>query len=400
MNPGNRRFLRELQGVSLDDYRLDITVTRAEPLCDRYEWSFEVAARDAAGKASEAVTVHAMLLYGDAELDATSVENIQTVCDSDPHGVKDLEDNQVLKFMMGVDQLSPKLRDDNCRNPFLHLASSDVVLTEGIPCTTVYKTIQRKWSLLTHDSSCPVPDGIADAFPDQMITVGGFVNPNTGLPATPTFELQNQVYILPNEPEATISTHVTDYYRTGNEPMSQCGICDVEGIPGIYFSHTQPWECSEVGENTVSVMVLNRIGIKVTKTAIAKVIDDKPPNMFTKDHTVFLNEFGWLNEEDIVTVPDVDGGSWDNCGIELEVGPTPVYQCNDEGPQTVTLSAVDPSGNTNSMTQTIMVDDSARLGIDNDNEIMLPVMTDNMIGTLTIAFCDCNHCWFDCTDQI
>ena len=352
--------------------------------------SFEISVKDASGKLSEPITVHATLPYGDTVLEETTVESIQTICDSDPVGVDDLEDNQVLKFMMDVDSLSPKLRNDNCRSPFLYLTSSDSVQKEGLPCTTDYKTIKREWSLLSHDSNCLDADLATTQFPDQVITVGGFVMPATGSPATPIFQLQDRNYVLPNEREATIASDVTDYYRDGAVPFSQCGICDVDGI---VYSHPEDWVCSEVGFNTISVTVLNNVGISVTMTATAQVIDDKPPNMFTKDHTVFLNRFGWLPEEDVVTVADVDDGSWDNCGIELEVGPTPVYQCNDEGPQTVTLSAVDPSLNTNSMTQIVMVDDSARLGIDDDNVIMLPVMTDNMIGQSScclLVLCPCS----------
>eukprot|EP00957_Ditylum_brightwellii_P180743 13769697-Ditylum_brightwellii.AAC.1 len=58
---------------------------------------------------------------------------------------------------------------------------------------------------------------------------------------------------------------------------------------------------------------------------------------------------------------------WDNCGINtLAVEPTPLYQCADEGPQTVTLTATDINGNINNQVDTVIVDDSTREGIGGD----------------------------------
>lgn len=45
----------------------------------------------------------------------------------------------------------------------------------------------------------------------------------------------------------------------------------------------------------------------------------------------------------------------------------------------MTLSAVDPSGNTNSKDRTVIVDDSARTGIDDDEIIMMPKSTESKI---------------------
>lgn len=367
MNPrSSRRFLRQLNGVTVRDYDLSIKTMTADPQCDRFEWTFDVRARDASGKMSEPISVHAVLFYGDTELEGEPLATIQTICDTDSTTVDDLEDNQILQFFNKVSSFSPKLRNDKCRSPFVELSSSDTVIQEGSPCTTQYKTIKREWMISTLDPLCPSSLEGTELV-SQEIIAGGFVIPTTESPATPIFELQDQSYNLPNEREATVSSDVSEFYRDGEAPKSLCGICNVEGIPGIVYSHPQDFVCNEVGDNTISVTVLNRIGISVTKTANVTIIDNVPPNMATKSHTVYLNRYGWLNETDKVTVTDIDDSTWDNCGIKnMSVDPTPIYQCGDEGPQTITLTAVDVNDNMASKNETVMVDDSARLGIAGD----------------------------------
>lgn len=188
-----------------------------------------------------------------------------------------------------------------------------------------------------------------------------------GMVATPAFGFINQQYILPNKPDATVGTSVSDFFMNGAAPEPECGICQVS------YNHEQDFDCSEVGENTVEVTIVNGIGVPYVNKPKVTVIDDKPPNMITKSHTVYLNEFGVLEETDIVSVDDVVAGTWDNCGIgSRSVNPTPVYQCADEGPQSTTLTVVDVNNNINAADVLITVDDSARLGIGNDQELEMP----------------------------
>lgn len=293
----------------------------------------------------------------------------------------DLEDNQPLQFYYDVEDVgfSPKLNNANCRSPSLSLISSDTTIQDGERCTTTYKTVSRSWMYDLEECTVDLP-----TLDPQTVIAGGYVVPAGDL-SEPIFDLQDKVYYLPNERNAQVPTAVEDFYKSVSaipgsaledspEPRDRCGICN------ITYSHPQDFNCSEVGQNTVSVTIVNSIGLSVTKNVTAIVIDDKPPNMITKDHTVFLNRFGWLNASDIVAVEDINDESWDNCGIiSLSVSPTPIYECNDEGPQTVTLRAVDPSSNVNTKDQTVIVDDSSRLSINDDKPVVMPSVTDNLI---------------------
>jgi len=367
LNGENYLARRHLQGISVQDLKLRVQVVDIEPFCDRIDWIFEVHGEDSTGK-TNSIDIAATLQYGEAVIEDTPPSFIQTRCDSTPYGVEDLEDNKALLYFMKANTLKPRLGLDSCPSPYLYLApDQDEVINEGTPCTTDYKQIRRNWSLRSHaENNCPVPE--SDVFPfEQTIELGGFEDPQSGEPATPVFELRSVSYNLPNvRYNASIATNVSDFYSGGQLPASECGICEVEG-KGIVYSHPDDFICDEVGGNYIAITVLNNIGVSVTKGAVATVVDDKPPNMGTKSHTVFLNDYGMLDPDNQVTVPDIDDDTWDNCGINtLAVEPTPLYQCADEGPQTVTLTATDINGNINNQVDTVIVDDSTREGIGGD----------------------------------
>jgi len=377
MDPNNIVARRRLQALSLSDYKLELSVMRAQPFCDHFEWTFEVTVADATGK-SNPVSIEVQLFYGASEIETSPPSLIQTRCDSTPYGVEELEDNKALLNFTGVTTFKPSLKVDKCPSPFIYLSSDnmDTIINDGDPCTTNYKRVKRNWSLLTHNNSCPVPK-IENPFFTQVIILGGFT-PENGKPATPVFQLRNRNYYLPNKPNAQVSTRVEDFFANNIAPVSECGLCS-DLTKAIVYSHNEAFICAEEGESIISVKVLNQIGIELKKEATARVFDNFSPNIFTKDHTVYLNEFGWLDKEDRVMVSDINDGTWDNCGIKtMSVNPTPIYQCNDEGPQTVVLTAIDTSinnggqGNRNSKDQIVTVDDSGRLSIDDNEYLKLP----------------------------
>ena len=83
-------------------------------------------------------------------------------------------------------------------------------------------------------------------------------------------------------------------------------------------------------------------------------VDTEDPVAICQNYTAELNEDG----EVIITGDDVDGGSTDNSGfVTLTVTPN-TFDCSDLGPQTVTMTATDPSGNTDTCTATVTVVDA------------------------------------------
>ncbi len=112
------------------------------------------------------------------------------------------------------------------------------------------------------------------------------------------------------------------------------------------------FDCSNVGQNTVSITVTDVSGNSTTATAIVTVNDITPPTVVTKNINVSLDASGNAS----ITPAQVDNGSADICGVTLSLDKDS-FNCSETGPQTVTLTATDPSGNTTSKTATVIVAD-------------------------------------------
>jgi len=190
------------------------------------------------------------------------------------------------------------------------IQKEDVETSRGRPCTTEYTTVQRAWGLDVHTDdghlSCPIPNSTTFPF-IQNFTLGGLVDEN-GLPATPEFDLRPITYYLPNKREAAVATTVSDLFADHVPPSSECGLCNNNTRDSVFYDHTDDFVCDDHGDNTVSVRVINNIGVEVRKTTVVTVIDDKPPNVvggFEEALEVLLEDGS--NGGSVGSVP------WDNC---------------------------------------------------------------------------------------
>ena len=81
--------------------------------------------------------------------------------------------------------------------------------------------------------------------------------------------------------------------------------------------------------------------------------DSTPPTAVCQDITVQLDANGTVS----ITAADIDGGSFDNCGIASIQATTSSFDCGDLGPNTVSLFVIDTNGNPASCTATVTVVD-------------------------------------------
>jgi hypothetical protein len=82
--------------------------------------------------------------------------------------------------------------------------------------------------------------------------------------------------------------------------------------------------------------------------------DSTPPTAVCQDITVQLDANGTVS----ITAADIDGGSFDNCGIASLNATTSSFDCGDLGPNTVSLFVIDTNGNPAGCTATVTVVDS------------------------------------------
>ena len=140
--------------------------------------------------------------------------------------------------------------------------------------------------------------------------------------------------------------------QINNGSNDNCGIASIaiNGQPQITFN------CLNVGANTVTLTVTDVNGNTSTCNATITVVDNTstPPTAICQNITVQLDATGNAS----IVAADVDGGSFDNCGIaSLSVSPN-TFNCSNVGLNTVTLTVTDLSGNSSTCLANVTVEDT------------------------------------------
>jgi len=145
------------------------------------------------------------------------------------------------------------------------------------------------------------------------------------------------------------------------------GSSDVCGIASMSVSPNN-FTCAEVGENTVTLTVIDKNGNVATTTSTVTVEDSVAAIAVAKDITVQLDETGNVS----IVAADVDNGSSDACGIaSMSVSPNS-FTCAEVGENTVTLTVIDNNGNESTTTSTVKVDDNvAAIAVAKDTTVQL-----------------------------
>ncbi|MFD2565740.1 FG-GAP-like repeat-containing protein [Pseudotenacibaculum haliotis] len=153
----------------------------------------------------------------------------------------------------------------------------------------------------------------------------------------PDVQVQDITVYLDGNGNASITAEQIDNGSSDN--------CAIETIELDNASFT----CENLGDNTVSLYVTDTSGNISSASATVTVIDNIAPTVVTQDISVTLVD-GVAN----ITAASIDNGSYDNCDFSLIVS-RDSFACSDIGDHTVTLTAVDSSGNTSSQTATVTV---------------------------------------------
>ncbi|MHA6279521.1 T9SS type B sorting domain-containing protein [Salinimicrobium sp. CAU 1759] len=150
--------------------------------------------------------------------------------------------------------------------------------------------------------------------------VGMSVNQSTGYSSTVSFKY----------------APLSGFLSMNNGSADNCGIASIS-VDKSNFS------CEDVGENTVTLAVVDNNGNEASATATVTVVDNIAPVVATKNITVQLDASG----EASLSATDVNNGSIDNCSIpSLEINDN-LFTCeNIENPTNYSLSFAATNGYT------------------------------------------------------
>ena len=127
-------------------------------------------------------------------------------------------------------------------------------------------------------------------------------------------------------------------------------------------SATMTLQCSEIGDNNVTVYVTDEAGNETSGTVVITVQDNDAPTAFTTDITVTIGNGGTvtITPDQVNTDNNGNGLSTDNCTDEFLTLSLDVdtFDCDDIGPNTVILTVTDAGGNTDTASAVVTVVDS------------------------------------------
>jgi uncharacterized protein YrzB (UPF0473 family) len=120
----------------------------------------------------------------------------------------------------------------------------------------------------------------------------------------------------------------------------------------VYELSKTTFDCSDLGQQMVSLLVMDAGSNAASCLSTVNVIDPIAPIAICKNLTVAISG----NELTPTLLPEeVDNGSTDACGIFFRTLSNTSFSCEEEGIQTATLTVSDESGNSSSCTSFITV---------------------------------------------
>ena len=131
------------------------------------------------------------------------------------------------------------------------------------------------------------------------------------------------------------------------------GSSDNCGIASLNLSQSQ-FSCADLGQQEVTLTVEDAAGLTETCRSTVTVVDNRAPEAFCQDITIYLNNIGSAG----ISAADIDNGSRDNCSLNTRAISRGVFGCADLGERAVTLTARDGIGNEDQCTATVTVRDT------------------------------------------
>ncbi|MFY0625047.1 MAG: T9SS type A sorting domain-containing protein [Reichenbachiella sp.] len=199
----------------------------------------------------------------------------------------------------------------------------------------------------------------------------------------PTIIVQNVTVELDAQGNAMITAADVDNGSSDNCTGSETLIVDLDQLS---------FDCTDLGENTVLLIVEDESGNQSSENATVTVIDNIAPTLVTKNVTLSLDETGNVSVEQADVITSVV----DNCTTELNLAisfSTSDFSCADLGEHTIDVIVTDASSN--SVTETAVVtiiDDEAPVAIAQDINVRLDANNSATISALDINNGSTDNC--------
>jgi len=147
-----------------------------------------------------------------------------------------------------------------------------------------------------------------------------------------------------------------------------------------YALDVTQFNCEDLGENTVTLSVSDGTNT-TTATAIVTVVDETAPVIVFEDATIEVGNDGSVT----ILTDEIMEASTDNCSVATYTISPASLSCADLGPNEVTVTATDASGNSTTRTATITVTDATAPTVITQNiTLSLPEVTLLSINELDI----------------
>ena len=166
-----------------------------------------------------------------------------------------------------------------------------------------------------------------------------------------------QVNVIDNINPEAVAQSTTVYLNANGEAIITTADIDNGSWDNCQFTLTlsqDTFNCNDVGNNGVILTATDASGNTDAAGVNVNVVDSAAPVVMTQNISIYLNN----NGQATINVADVDNGTTDNCGLNTTSISKSVFDCNDVGINTVTLTASDVYGNTSTGTAQVTVIDS------------------------------------------
>jgi hypothetical protein len=158
----------------------------------------------------------------------------------------------------------------------------------------------------------------------------------------PTAVCQNVTVYLDDNGLATIEAGDIDKGSVDN--------CSIDTM----YLDTSTFDCSETGDQSIYLFVLDPSRNSDFCTATITVLDTVLPTARCQNPTIYIDSFGKAG----LTVLEVENSSSDNCGIDSLYLDSTSFDCSELGINTVQLTVVDTSMNSSSCAASVTVLDT------------------------------------------